>query len=121
MPGHPQPRVDVSGVVAMHITECTAEAVLISRHRDHMNVVGHQAIGPYLHSRPFSPIGEEIKVERVVAVFKERPFAAVAALGDVVRDSGEDCAGETGHLRWLTLAWWSVNLGVIARVTVIRA
>ena len=42
---------------------------------------------------------EQIAVERVVGVAEEGARAAVAALGDVVRQAGNDDAGETGHAR----------------------
>ena len=43
-----------------------------------------------------SPISEQIEVERIVAVFEVRGLAAITALGDVVRDTGEDDAGGGG-------------------------
>ena len=42
-------------------------------------------------------LGQQIAIERVVVVAEEGARAAVAALGDVVRMTGNDDAGETGH------------------------
>ena len=46
-------------------------------------------------------MGEQIEIERIVAVLKERALAPIAALGDVMRDIGEDEAREASHLGWL--------------------
>ena len=42
-------------------------------------------------------LAEEIAGERVVGSAEERARAAVAALGDVVRQPGHDNASEAGH------------------------
>jgi hypothetical protein len=40
---------------------------------------------------------EQIAVERVITVVKERARAAIAALRDMMRQSGDDEAGETSN------------------------
>ena len=41
--------------------------------------------------------GEQFVIECVIVVAEERPRAAVATLGDVVRMTGDDDAGKAGH------------------------
>jgi hypothetical protein len=61
--------------------------------------------------------GQKIAVERVVGVGEEGARAAVAALGDMMRQAGNDDAGETGHA-----ATWPRRSAVLIEctVTVIR-
>ena len=62
-----------------------------------MHVIGHQAVGPDV--RPGAPrrLREQIAVELIIAVFEEGLLAAVAALGHVVRQAGQNEARETDH------------------------
>jgi hypothetical protein len=55
-----------------------------------MHVIGHQAVGPHFNARPASGIGEQIKVQRIIAVLKESLLAPIAALGDVVGQAGKN-------------------------------
>jgi len=41
--------------------------------------------------------GEQIAIERIIASAEKGLRAAIAALGDMVRMTGKDDAGETGH------------------------
>jgi len=41
--------------------------------------------------------GEQVAIQGIVGVGEEGPRATVAALGDMVRMTGDDDAGETGH------------------------
>jgi hypothetical protein len=62
-----------------------------------VDVIGHQAIGPYFGLRSLCRSGEKIEVERVIAVLEERALAPVAALRHVVGNARDDDAGQTGH------------------------
>ena len=42
-------------------------------------------------------LGEPIAVERIIAIFEKDAVAMVAALGDMVRQTGDDDAGDAGH------------------------
>lgn len=70
----------ITGVVPMDMAKCPAHSARVARYRDDVNVVGHQAIGPDLHSVPFGGVCQQIKIRRVIAVFEECPCAPVAAL-----------------------------------------
>nr|WP_228765684.1 hypothetical protein [Sphingopyxis solisilvae] len=85
----------------MQIAKGPAKPVRIARYQDDMDMVGHQAIGPDLGLRPPRRLGEEIKIDLVVAVLEEGPLAPVAALGNMVRNAREDEARKAGHAETL--------------------
>ena len=60
-------------------------------------MVRHQAPGPHLDGGGPAILGEQVAIERIVAVAEEGPRAAVAALGDMVGMTGDDNTGEAGH------------------------
>jgi uncharacterized protein with ACT and thioredoxin-like domain len=62
-----------------------------------MNVVRHQAPGPHLDTGRTAMGGEQVAIERIVIVAEEGLRAAVATLGDMMRMTGDDDTGETGH------------------------
>ena len=62
-----------------------------------MHVVRHQAPGPHLDPGRAAILGEQVAVERIVVVAEERARAAVATLGDMVRQTGKYDAGEASH------------------------
>ena len=64
-----------------------------------MDVIGHEAPGPDLDVGGAAGAAQEIAIERIVIGPEERLLPAVAALGDMVRDTGNDDPGETGHAR----------------------
>ena len=74
MAGDAQSGVNVAGIMPVHITEGPAQPILISRHYYNVHMVGHQTIGPNLNMRPFSGLGEQIEIERLVAVLKKCPL-----------------------------------------------
>ena len=53
--------------------------------------------------------GEEIAVERIIRVAEESAGAAVAALGDMVRNAGDNDAREAGHEKSMALPGADVN------------
>ena len=61
---------------------------------------------------------QEIAVERMILLAEEGARAAVAALGDMVRNTGDDDAGEAGHAKW-----WirRSQMSIECTVTVIEA
>lgn len=87
----------MAGVVAMHESEGLAQPIAIARHRDDVDVVGHEAIGPYFHPEPPRRIGHQIEIQRIVALLEKGLLTPIAALGDVARDAGETLSGEASH------------------------
>ena len=97
MPGAPPPRMNAARVAPMHAGQRPPQPVGVERHQDEMHVVGHQAPRPHLDVGLAAVLRQEIAVERVVLVGEEGARAAVATLRDMVRDAGDDDAGEAGH------------------------
>jgi hypothetical protein len=90
-------RLDDAGIGAMHARQRTAQPVGIGRHQDKVHVVRHQAPGPHLDPGGTAILGEQVAIKRMVGVTEEGARAAIAALGDVVRVTGNDDTGEAGH------------------------
>jgi hypothetical protein len=84
MSGAPPPRVNDAGIAAMHRRQRPAQPIGVRRHQDQMDVVRHQAPRPHLDVGRPAMLAEQIAVERVVGIAKER------ALGDVMGVSGND-------------------------------
>ncbi len=81
----------------MHARKRAAQPVGIGRHQDQVDVVRHQAPGPHLDRGGAAIFGEQIAIKRIVEIAKEGTRAAVAALGHVMRMTGDDDTGEAGH------------------------
>lgn len=81
----------------MQIAERPAQPILVRRHDDRVNVVGHQAIGPDLGACPLGRLGQQVQIERIIALFEESLLPAVAALRHMMRQSGNDETGEASH------------------------
>ena len=97
MAGAPAPRRDDARIAPMHGGERPAQPVGVGRHQDEMHMVGHQTPRPHVDIGLAAVLRQEIAVERIIAVAAKGARAAVAALGDMVRNAGDDDAGEAGH------------------------
>ena len=63
-------------------------------------MVRHQAPCPRFDAGGAAIFGQQVAIERVIAVVEEGSRAAIAPLGDVVRMTGNDNTGEAGHEAW---------------------
>ena len=104
MPRYAQACIDVAGIVAVDIAERAPQTILVRWHRDDVYMIWHQTIGPDLDPRAHGGLRQEIEVEFVVAVLEERSLAPIAALGDVVRDAGQDRSWKASHVLMLRIA-----------------
>ncbi len=68
-------------------------AVPVPGHENQMHVVGHQTPGPDRRARRPAGLSEPVATMLVVTLLEERPLATVAALGDMVRQTGSADAG----------------------------
>jgi RHS repeat-associated protein len=91
------PRLDRAGIATMHPRQRPAQPVGIGRHQDQVHVVRHQAPGPHLDLGGAAIFSEQVAIKRVVEIAEEGARAAIAALGDMVRMTGNDDTGEAGH------------------------
>ena len=62
-----------------------------------MNVVGHQAEAPAFNARGPAVFGKQADIQRIVGIIMKHAHAAIAALGDVVGQAGNNKAGNAGH------------------------
>jgi len=91
------PRVNEAGVTPVDGRQRAAQGVAVAAHQDEMHMVRHQAPGPHCNGGRATVLAEEIAVERVIGVAEEDAGATVAALGDVMRQAGNDDASKAGH------------------------
>ena len=65
-------------------------------------MAGHQAIGPHRDASLAAALGQQIAVQRIVAVLEEDFPPPVAALGDMMQQTGDDNAGDAGMMKMIT-------------------
>ncbi len=51
----------------------------------------------YLDTVPFSSLGKEIEIQRIIAVFEKRPLTPVTTLCHVVRNTRQNHARKASH------------------------
>ncbi len=68
-----------------------------------MDMIGHEAIGPELELAVVGTNCEIRQVELAIEIGKEDIGAAVATVRDVIRDPGNDGAGDSDHGRVVSL------------------
>src|SRR5581483_6314831 len=95
MTGPALPCVDEAGIAPMRVGEGAAQPVLIRQHDDQMDVIRHQAVAPDLRLGLFRRRGEQVAIERVVAVLEEGRPPAIAALGHMIGHAGNDQPRQT--------------------------
>jgi len=97
MAGHAQTRIDGCTLASVRLAQRPPERGGRVGDEDEVHVVGHQTISPASHAM-FAPLfGEQMFVEFVVVVPKEDLITAVAALSDMMRNTGNDEARDPGH------------------------
>ena len=74
-----------------------------------MKMVGQEAIGPASNTRRLAALRQDIAVKAVVVIGEEYPPASVAALRHMMRQTGNDEAGQAGHAVMLSPPTRRVN------------
>lgn len=97
MAGALQAGMDVASVTAMHRSQGTAQAVGIRGHQDQVDMVGHQHPGPHLDAGGAAGFRQQGAIEGIIVVAEEHPRAAIAALSNMVWQTGDDEAGKAAH------------------------
>jgi hypothetical protein len=91
-------RIDVSGGASVQIAEPALQPIFVLRRHDSVHMVRHQTIDPDLNAglrrRDTEPIP-------IIGIAEERPLATIAALRNMVRNSGDDQARYPSHDRAL--------------------
>lgn len=62
-----------------------------------MNLVEHRATGQDAHLRPAAAPGKQVEVQGAIVVAEERRLAPVVSLRDMMRQAGNEEAGDAGH------------------------
>jgi hypothetical protein len=65
------------------------EAVGVARHQYKMDMVAHQAISNHFNDLPLRVVANQIEVSDAIAAIEEHALAMIAALGDVVWQTGK--------------------------------
>ena len=71
---------------------------LVRRNGEKVHVIAHQAVGPNRQPVPRAIEGKVLQVSPTVSGGKEDPRAAVAAVGNVVREARHDNTCDARHL-----------------------
>jgi len=87
---HPQARVDDRAIAPMRLAERPPEPLAGGGDEDQVDMVGHQAMAPDLDPVLARLLGEQVTVEFMVGVREEHGLAPIAALGDMMRQAGDD-------------------------------
>ena len=66
-------------------------------HRDQVDVIGHEAVGPDLDLASTAPLPHQLQVAAVILVTEERLLSTVSPLRDVVRETRDDDTCQSGH------------------------
>lgn len=88
MPGPAVSCVDIAGIASMRIGKCAPQSILIRRHDDDVDMIGHQAISPDLRLRALCRLREQIAVKSIIGIFKKSLLPTIAALGDMIGNAG---------------------------------
>ena len=81
----------------MGLAKRGAQTIGVGGNHDQMYMVGHQAIAPDFGSRALATFRQQVYVQAVVIIGEKGFKPSVAALGDMVRDTGDNGACYSGH------------------------
>ena len=90
-------RVDEVGITAVRLTHGQTECICLSGNENQVNMVRHQAVGPYLHFVPGRLRGKKIEIDGLIAFLKEDRLSSVTALGDMMRPTRNNDSGKPSH------------------------
>jgi hypothetical protein len=97
MPGAPAPRMNEAGVTPVQRRQRPPQPIIVGRDQDQVHMVRHQTPRPDLDLRRAACRAKQIAIECIVIIVEKRPRPAIAALGDMMRQTGNDDAGKSGH------------------------
>jgi hypothetical protein len=97
MPGPTLPGVHMAGVSTMQRGERSPQPVVVRRHQDQVNMVGHKNERPDFDVRGPAMGGKKRAIQFVIAVVEECLLSAIAALGNMVRSAGKNRSRKTRH------------------------
>jgi hypothetical protein len=62
-----------------------------------MDMIGHEAVGPYLNTGLARLLRKHIAVNLLISILEENCLATISALGHMVRKTRDDHAGKASH------------------------
>ena len=89
--------IDAAAGAPVRLRQRGAWALRARGHEDEVDMIVHQAPGEATRALRGAGGGEEREIFDAVVVAEEHWQTAIATLGDVVGDVGDDDAGESGH------------------------
>jgi hypothetical protein len=63
-----------------------------------MNMIRHQAIGPDLYPALCAPLRHELPIALIIIIAEENLLSAIPPLGNMVRYTGRNNSGQSGHV-----------------------
>jgi hypothetical protein len=95
----------------MGLADGPGQPLLRLRHRDQMDVIGHQAVAPNLDAPFAAPLGYQLQLRGIVFVAEKRLLSAISPLRYVVRQARHDQSRKSRHARILLNLTQRVNIG----------
>src|SRR5271156_2172286 len=90
-------RIDEVGVSAVRFPQGTAHAVCFLGHQNQVDMIGHEAVGPYLYTGLARLFGKHIAINLVISILEENCLPTISALRHMVRKTRDDHAGKACH------------------------
>ena len=81
----------------MRLAYCPPEPCFIAWHGNQVNVIGHQTVGPDVHSGANGLLGKQVAIDLLIAVLEEDRLATIAALRNVMRQARNNDAAQACH------------------------
>src|SRR4029450_7923989 len=93
--------IDALGVAHVQRLQGLLQSIVAGGHGDKVDMIGHQTVGEDSHGVLIAIGLQPFEIGTAVLVGKEHVLAAIPPLRDMMRDVGEDSAGESGHVETL--------------------
>jgi len=106
-------KVDHPGISAVRLANRPPQSNGSFRDSHKMNVIRHQAVGPNLNTALRAVFGHQLKIGPIIVIFEEGALTTVPTLSHVVRNTGNDRPGESGHAMIVCLAQFQIKKCVL--------
>ena len=84
-------------IAAMRLPQTARQGVLAFGHHDQVHVVGHKAIADQPETCRLAILGDQAEIGGAIDIVAKDVLAVVAALRDVVGQSGSNDPSKSGH------------------------
>jgi hypothetical protein len=91
------PKIDSPSVSAMRIPEQSGQAVFLCGYNNQVNMIGHQAIGPYIDICFYFGIRKQANIGSIVGIGEESLLTSIPTLRNVVRVMRDNYPRHPGH------------------------